>query len=147
MGFIPFIKQFWTYSLWSLQLVVMFPRLLWVLVGATVSLVFACIKELPFQSPLWKKSYWLVFTQVLFFPVVISIGVLYPAASAQRLGVVTAANNISQVLDLLSIVLAGFWVYRMKGLRWFAISLVIAIEAILLSSFFISGMAVSGDWL
>jgi hypothetical protein len=146
MGFIPFVRQFWTYSLWSLQLVVTLPRLLWVLLGATLSLVFACINELPFQSPRWKRSYWLVFTQLLFFPIVISIGVLYPAASVNRGAAVSTANKVSQMLGWLSMALAVFWVYRMKGTRWFAISLVVVIQVILMGAFFISGMAVSGDW-
>jgi hypothetical protein len=147
VGFIPFIRQFWTYSLWSLQLVVMFPRLLMVLAVATVSLVFSCIKQIPFQSPQWKRSHWLVLTQLLFFPIVISIGVLYPAASVNRGAAVSTANKVSQVLGWLSLVLAVYWIYRMKGLRWFAASLVLLIQVILMGAFFISGMAVSGDWL
>jgi hypothetical protein len=50
-------------------------------------------------------------------------------------------------MGYLSILLGGFWVYRMKGTRWFAFSLVAVLEVILLGAFFVAGMAVSGDWL
>jgi hypothetical protein len=35
----------------------------------------------------------------------------------------------------------------MKGLRWFAVSVVALLEIILMGAFFVAGMAVTGDWL
>ena len=35
----------------------------------------------------------------------------------------------------------------MKGVRWFAISLVAVLQMILMGAFFVAGMAVSGNWL
>jgi hypothetical protein len=35
----------------------------------------------------------------------------------------------------------------MKGIRWFAFSVVLMLQIILMGAFFVSGMAVSGDWL
>jgi hypothetical protein len=43
--------------------------------------------------------------------------------------------------------MGAFWVYKMKGLRWFAVSLVGLLEVIILSASFVAGMSVSGDWL
>jgi hypothetical protein len=48
---------------------------------------------------------------------------------------------------MLSLALAAFWVFRMKGVRWFALCLVIMLQLILLGALFVAGMAISGDWL
>jgi len=96
---------------------------------------------------LWRRSYWFVFTQLLFFPVVISLGVLYPASGPSFYTKVSTATRVTDVLSWMSVALAAFWVYRMKGFRWFACSLVVLLEVILLGAFVVSGMALSGDWL
>jgi hypothetical protein len=145
-----FAKHFWTYSVWSLEFLVVIPSILIIVLLATVSLAIAYWKQRPFQNPLWKNSYWFVLTQLLFFPVVISIGVLYPADGPSYLRSTahhSLANNACDFLSWLSLALSGFWVYRMKGLRWFAASLVTLLEMILFGAFFVAGMAITGDWL
>ena len=79
----------------------------------------------------------------------ISIGVLYPASgpSFLRTGSNSIASIACELLGWLPLALGGFWVYRMKGFRWFAFSLVAVLQMILMGAFFVAGMAVSGDWL
>ena len=141
--------RFWTYSVWSLEGVVFIPPVFVILLSATVSLFLAFRKQRPFQNPLWKRSHWLVLTQLLFFPIVICVGALYPADGPSYLRSTpnSVANHVCDLLGLLSLALAAFWVYRMKGFRWFAVSLIIVIEMILFGAFFVAGMAISGDWL
>jgi hypothetical protein len=43
--------------------------------------------------------------------------------------------------------MGAFWIYKMKGLRWFAASLVVLLQVILTGAGFIAGMSVSGEWL
>ena len=140
------VSQFWTLSVWSLQSL-LYTSLLLLLIAACLSLVLAFWKQRPFSCPLWKSSHWFVLTQLLFFPLVISIGVLYPAPSPSSYHASSTAGWVSGLLGWLSLALAAFWVYRMKGVRWFAFSLVAILQIILMGAFFISGMAVSGDWL
>jgi len=140
------VSQFWTLSVWSLQSL-LYTSLLLLLIAACLSLVLAFWKQRPFSCPLWKSSHWFVLTQLLFFPMVISIGVLYPAPSPSSYHASSTAGWVSGLLGWLSLALAAFWVYRMKGVRWFAFSLVAILQIILMGAFFISGMAVSGDWL
>ena len=142
-----FVSQFWTLSVWSLQSLLYITPLLILLIAACLSLVLAFWKQRPFQSPLWKSSHWFVLTQLLFFPIGISIRVLYPAPSPSFYHASSVAGWVSGLLGWLSLALAAFWVYRMKGVRWFAFSLVAILQIILMGAFFISGMAVSGDWL
>ena len=137
-----FLAQFWRYSIWSLEFLSL-PQFLAILLFAALSLAFAVWHQRPFKSPLWKQSHWFVLTQLLFFPVVISIAVLYPPAPTPN----SIANNVCDFLGWISLVLAGFWVYRMRGFRWFAVSLVAMLEVILLGAFFVAGMAVTGKWL
>ncbi len=144
-----FAGQFWTLSVWSLESLFFLPPFLIIFVSASLSLAIAFLKQRPFRNPLWRGSHWLALTQLLFFPVVISIGVLYPASGPSFLR--TSPNSIASttagILGWLSLALAGFWVYRMKGFRWFAFSLVAVLQMILMGAFFVAGMAVSGDWL
>jgi len=140
------VSQFWTLSVWSLQSL-LYTSLLLLLIAACLSLVLAFWKQRPSSCPLWKSSHWFVLTQLLFFPMVISIGVLYPAPSPSSYHASSTAGWVSGLLGWLSLALAAFWVYRMKGVRWFAFSLVAILQIILMGAFFISGMAVSGDWL
>ena len=147
MSITEFAARFWKLSVWSMEGLVGLPPLLILLLVACLSLALAFAKQRPFQHALWRGSNWLVLTQLLFFPVVLSLGVLYPASGASAFHGQSIASRACDLMGLLSIILAAFWVYRMKGFRWFAFSLVAVLQMILLGAFFIAGMAVSGDWL
>jgi len=149
MSLSHFAGHFWTYSIWSLEFLFAMPQMFLIFLAATVSLGIALWRQRPFQNPLWKSSHWLVLTQLLFFPIVICIGVLYPADGPSYLRSTpnSTANSVCGFLGWLSLALAAFWVYRMKGFRWFAVSVVTVLEMILLGAFFVAGMAITGDWL
>lgn len=142
-----FVKQFWTFSVWSLGLLIHIHSALAIFILALLSLALACWKQHPFQSGLWKRSHWFVLTQLLYFPVVISLGVLYPAPGPSFYHAESTAGWACEFLSWLSLGTAAFWVYRMKGLRWFGVSLVAVLQLIITGAFFVAGMAVSGDWL
>jgi len=97
-----------------------------------------------------KRSYWLVSTQLLFYPMAIALGVAFQATvhspteplQPNRLG-----ERLLDVLTIASLVTAAFWVYYMKGLRWLAVSLVILQETVICGALFVAGMSVSGDWI
>jgi hypothetical protein len=46
-----------------------------------VSVVSAFVRQQPFHSGKWRSSYWLIFTQLLFFPAIVAVGVLFPGVS------------------------------------------------------------------
>jgi hypothetical protein len=124
------------------------PPALAALVICASGLVLAFGWQLPFRREVWRHSYWLVLTQILFFPATIAIGVLFHASGG---GPHHEPNQTGRwLLDglrYLSLGLGCVWVYRMKGLRWFAVSLVALQELVVLCAGFIAGMSVSGDWL
>jgi hypothetical protein len=147
MSVAQFAHQFWVFSVWSFEFVVYIPTVLAIFIFACLSLAFASWKQRPFQRGLWKRSHWLVLTQLLYFPLVISLGILYPASGPSFYHPESAASWASEILGLLSLVSAGFWAYRMRGFRWFGISFVVVLQVILVGAFFVAGMSISGDWL
>jgi len=120
-----------------------------IFLSGTVSPANFVLEATSMQNPLWKRSHWLVSTQLLFFPIVISIGVLYPADGPSYLRSTpnSTANHVCDFLGWLHWHWRLFWVYRMKGFRWFAVSVVTVLEMILMGAFFVAGMAITGDWL
>jgi len=104
--------------------------------------VCAAYKRRPLETQLWRRSYWLVFTQLLFYPAIIGMAVRGPSQQASLV-----ASLFSNILFLTSLSLAGFWIWRMKGLRLLAISLVGLQQLLLLGAFLMAGMVISGDWI
>jgi hypothetical protein len=113
-----------------------------------IGVIVAFVLQQPFQRQLWRPSYWLIFTQLLFFPASVLVGVLFPAVS----GPPYPKENVmgKRLLDgvfYLSLATSAFWLWRMKGLRWLSASLLVLQQVILFGAGFVAGMSVSGDWL
>ncbi len=131
-------------SQWAIEATVL-PPILLIFVIATISFLRVIWKQHPFGSTHWKTKYWYVLTQLLFFCPTIAVGVLCPAPLAghpDQLGILCL-----NVLMYASFASGVFWVWRMKGLRWFAASVVALMEVPVLGALFIAGMSVTGDWL
>jgi len=147
MSFTQFAGQFRTLSVWSFEFLIHIPTLLAIFILAWLSLALAAWKQRPYQKGLWKSWHWLVLSQLVYFPVVISLGVVYPSSGPSFYHSESNASHVCGFLGWLSLVTGGFWVYRMKGFRWFGFSLVAVLQMILMGAFFVAGMALSGDWL
>lgn len=139
----------WHYFLWLCEQAadfIVFPP---VLIGSFLFGVIVaglCAVQHPIKKGLWKKSYWYVFTQLLFYPavlVVAAVGAREPHTQAPNV----VASVSATVLSWTSLALAGFWVWRMKGLRWLAVSLMILQEFLVYGAFLVAEMAISGRWL
>ncbi len=147
MNAAQFWQSFQRLSLWSFEALLL-PRPLIALAICSSSLALAFALQLPFRREVWRPSHWLVFTQLLFFPATITVGVLFPAGGIMPKPVPNVAGRwCLDALWYLSLVMGCVWVYRMKGLRWFAGSLVALQEILVFCAGFMAGMSVSGDWL
>jgi hypothetical protein len=116
----------------------------------TVSIVWAALKQRPFHYRLWKPFHWLVLSQFLFFPAAIVIGTLWPSPTtnpALPRDPNRTASLCLYVLWYASLASGVFWIWSMKGFRWFAGSLMALIELLTSCALFVAGMSVSGDWL
>jgi hypothetical protein len=129
------MKEFWP-SFWlqawrSLEAVVVMPSLLLMLLGAVSSLVLSVVQQRPLTSPNWRSYYWLAGTQSFFFPAIVSVSL-------------SGRLNRAAILLCFAAAAGTFWIYRMKGLRWFACSLIALQDVLLLGAFFIAVMSVTG---
>lgn len=96
----------------------------------------------------WRASYWLVFTQLLYYPTILVAAFGFSA----NLGPGPVRPNligesVVNVLIALSLLSGCYWIYRLTELRWLASSLVTLQEVLIFGAYSIAGMAVSGDWL
>lgn len=114
---------------------------------AILSLFFAALKERPFHRGRWMPHHWLSLSQLLFFPAMITVGVLYQNATGSRGVSSPAVNSSLNLLFYCSLAGCAFWIWRMRGFRWFACSLMALMELPTLGALFIAGMSVTGDWL
>ena len=141
---------FWKYSQWSLEFVFVWPMSL-VTVAIMVNLAVALIRKWPFRRDRWEKAYWLSFANFLFFPAIIAVAVIgtvaVPIGDAPPPKLNTLAVWTSNGMFFASFLLGVYWVYRMKGLRWFALGLLIVQQWILCGAAFVAAMALSGTWL
>jgi hypothetical protein len=91
----------------------------------------------------------MILANLLFFPIVVAVGVTFAADPSP--GTATKVSSFAEwTLDailLLSVLIGIFCVYVMRGLRWLAVSAFLVEECLLFGAMFISGMAISGDWL
>jgi hypothetical protein len=142
-----FSEDFQRLFLWSLQFLVVPPVL--VMTGiCIVGVVVAFARQQPFRTRLWRPSYWLIFTQLLFFPAIVAVGVLFPAVSGRpHLQGNVMGERLLDGLFYISLVTSGLWLWRMKGLRWLSASLLVLQQVMLIGAGLVAGMSVSGDWL
>ena len=146
---VNFVPTSLRYAEWALDSILI-PRVLVVFVLALSSLSLAAIRQRPFKRGLWRPYHWLVLTHLLFFPAVIAVGVICrnpitnPTVPHQP---IEAGRHWLDGLMYASLTSCIWWAWRMKGFRWFAVSLMVLAEVPVFCGLFISGMSVAGDWI
>jgi hypothetical protein len=134
------------YSEWALEYL-MLPPVGAVFVLAAVSSVWSGLKQRPFQKHLWKRHYWLVPSHLLFFVAAIVVGSLWVGDPRRLYPASRAATVWLDTVMYGSLASCVFWIWHMKGLRWFAASLMVLAEVLTFGAIFVAGMSISGDWL
>jgi hypothetical protein len=138
------------FSQWALEGVVMLPPLIFAFSLAGISFVLAWIKQRPYKKGLWQRYHWLASSHLMFFIAAIAVAVFY-ANPVTNPTIPHPANPLGEIylgaVTYGSLASCGFWIWRMKGFRWYAASLMALAEVITYSALFIAGMAVTGDWL
>lgn len=117
----------------------------------SAGLVASLFAQNPFRGCRWRSHYWLIFTQLFFYPAVILVGVLYAVGARRPFDPLPKVNPVAEialnVLTFLSLALGIFWVYFLKGLRWVAFCFVALQLLFLYGALFLAGMSISGDWI
>ena len=119
--------------LWQITLVLV------VLVGVASSYNF------PFTTSRFERKYLLVFSPLLFSIVILSIGSFFEHQSAGRASQFPAV--LVEILFWLHLLLGAFIIYKLKGFRWFAASVILFEIWVGLACAFIVEMSVTGKWL
>jgi hypothetical protein len=146
---VGFVQTSLHFSQWALE-AMLIPRVFVVVVLTLISLTLAAIKQRPFERELWKPHHWLVLTHLLFFPAVIAAGVVWANPVTNPTVPHHAIETGRWSLDLLwyaSLGSCAWWIWRMRGFRWFATSLMLLAEVPVFCGLFIAGMSIAGDWL
>ena len=137
------------FSKWALEALLLPPPAI-VFALSAMSLLWAGTRQRPFRRRLWKPYHWLVICKFLFFVAAIAVGVF----GANPIGNPTLphppkpwAEHWLDVVGYGSLASCGFWIWRMRGFRWYATSLMVLLEVITAGAFFVAGMSVSGDLL
>jgi hypothetical protein len=142
------LMLFRTYFFWSLE----FPFIpeargltILLIVNFFLSLIFSWRK----LRNCWKRAHWVILANLVFFPIVVAVGVTFAAhpSPGTAAKVSPFAEWTLDAILLLSVLIGIFCVYAMRGLRWLALSAFLVEECLLFGAMFISGMAISGDWL
>ena len=143
------IRTSLTFSQWAFEFMLI-PRVLATVVLALISLIVAAIRQNPFKKHLWKPYHWLVLTHLLFFPAAIIVGVIWTNPVTNPTIPHRPIETVKRLLDILwyaSLASSAWWIWRMKGFRWFAASLMVLAQVPVLCSLFVAEMSVAGDWL
>ena len=145
----PYTQTFFTFAGWGLEALLL-PPLLAAAVLAGVSVVWAGYKQKPMRSGLWKRYHWLTATHLVFFFAAVAVGVIWQNPQTNPTLPHVASRVGRMWLDIVtyaSLASCLFWVWRMRGFRWFATSLMLLLELPVFGALFIAGMSVAGDWL
>jgi len=144
------VQLAWKYSGWALEFVVLPPCFLLFGAGA-VGMVWEGWKQRHSIVAFWKPHHWLFLTHWLLFILAILLGVMgeEPHAGMMRAGYLpqSYAEAGNQAILWCSFASCAFWIWRMKGFRSFAGSLMVLVEVPVLGAIFLAGMLITGDSL
>ncbi|SRR6266849_1616077 len=142
-----FWQQFEVYLRWSFEALIAPTPLLGFFFALSLSLAISTFRQKPWRKRVWHWSYWFALSQ-LFFPATIAVGVLFPAISSWPSPQANATGERWLNFTFYGSLATGvYWIYSMKGLRWFAASLIGLQQLVLACAGFIAGMSVTGQWL
>jgi hypothetical protein len=148
---LSFWQTFVLYSKWSVEM--FWAGGPWYIAPVlTINLLAAAAFSRWFSRGNWQPRFRWVLSQVLFFPAFILAGVfgqyVHPRYDAGTQSFWVAVAYVTVLGMLLAALLFGtYWVVKLKGHRWFAISLLLFNLWLLWNAGFIAGMAIAADWI
>jgi hypothetical protein len=135
-------------SQWAFEAVIL-PPIFAILAVSIVGLIGGTRGTIHFKVS-WRRGYSLALTHLLFFVAIVGVGTFGAATPGVWRGETYVSRPATWCLTILfysSFVSWAFWIWRMKGLRWFAAGLVGVMQAFVVGASFVAAMSVSGDWL
>ena len=122
--------------------------MVFVTIAILLSLLVSVVLQTPWSAQPFRGHWWLVVAQFLIFLVANAISVVgfvgwRPTASV---GPNTFGLRSEYALAMVSLSLCVYWIWRLEGTRWFAISLAFLQLWMLAGANVIGGWAMGGRW-
>jgi hypothetical protein len=141
------MHSFLSVTLSSLEFLSVYPMAV-VTAAILLSLLVSVVRQTPWSTQAFRRYWWPVVAQFLIFLVANAISVVgfvgwRPTASA---GPNTFGLRSEQALAMVSLSLCLYWIWRLEGTRWFAISLACLQLWMLAGANVIAGWAMRGRW-
>jgi hypothetical protein len=111
---------------------------------AACALVYAARRQRPFRTGIWKRYHWLFLTHALFFAAAAILGAASPTGPHQANPLASACWDAAFCGSFAS---CGFWIWRMRGFRWLASSLMVLIQIPTLGALFLAYLAITGFYI
>jgi hypothetical protein len=143
-----FLVTFWAFFRWSLDFLFI-PPLVYGTLLLGLNFVGSVFLQRPFSKPLWRTNYSIAVLQFWFFPATLAIAVLgrVDSQGVHLPGPNKLGLGAEYVIAIGSVIIGGYWVWMMKGLRWFALSLAMLQLWLLVVANLIAEMSLTGNWL
>ena len=142
-----FWLELWKFTSWALEFLFVRP-FGYVSLAIGINLLSSVMLQRPFRNPIWKRTSLVILVQLLLFLAILAVAVIGEVSSNPTLPRVSNHwGLVADILDLCSVAVGAFWIWKMKGVRWFATSVLLLQMWLLLGANFIAGMALSGDWI
>jgi hypothetical protein len=138
----------WTYTIWAFEFLI-YPPFCFVTIAVVANLILSMARQRPLSHECWKKTFWIAVLQFLFFPAAIIVGAVGRVDWQQPH--FPGPNHFGLVIE--DCLLAGFsilgiyWIWKMAGVRWHAISVTLLQLWLLAGAQFIAAMSLTGTWL
>jgi hypothetical protein len=141
-----FWSTYWRNAFLGLELGLLAPIPALLVWSSVISLAWSSKRERPLASPAWRNYYWLALTQSLFFPAFIWVSAIAPYDYGHAKESPLAHRAIP-ILCFAALGLAVFWIFRMRGLRGFAASLMGVQLGITMGGFGVALLMTSGVFI
>ena len=125
-------------------------------VGVTISLVVNLLASILYswhsRKQNWHARHSWAFAQFLFLPVLLAIAVVGTYTDPMNRTVARPAPEVwvlwtVDALMIGALILGLYFAYRMRGLRWFAVSLLLIQVWLMRGAHLVASMAINGDWI
>src|SRR6476660_5409355 len=131
-----FLLQFRTYFLWSFAFS-FFAEFRVPMLLLIANLLIALAFSRKGLRNCWKRSHWLVFTNLVLYPAVVAVGAIF-SAEPHAPKVSRFGEWALDAILLLTVLMGSYCVYVMRGLRWLALSILLVEECLLFGAMFIA---------
>lgn len=147
--------NFWqTYRLYftySVEFLII-PEYVAVTISLLANLLASIFYSWRFRRENWQARYSWGFAQFLFLPILLAVAVVGTYTGPMDRTIARPAPETWALwtvngLEIGALTLGLYFVYRLRGLRWFAVALLLIQVWLMLVAHLVASMAIKGEWI